>query len=107
MTQQSDEVAIDAVLEVRARAIRFKDADATISCYGLEPVRYDLAPPLATMGAQARDRGNLIAWFDTWRGPIHYDLSSFSIAVCGDLGFAYGFVGIGGATQAGAAWPQL
>jgi PhnB protein len=99
MTQQSDEVAIGAALEVRARAIRAKDADATISCYGPEPVRYDLAPPLATVGGQARDRGDLIAWFDTWRGPIRYDLSNFSIAVGGDLGFAYGFVEIGGAKQ--------
>ncbi len=99
MTQQSDDVAIRAVLKGRARAIRSKDADATISCYGPEPVRYDLTPPLATVGGHARDRSALIGWFDSWRGPIHYDLSNFSVSACGDLAFAYGFVELGGTKQ--------
>lgn len=101
MTQDSDEVTIRALLEAQAQAIRTKDVDGTLSPYGPDLVRYDLAPPLATRGAEALDRTHLIAWFDTWRGSIRYDLEDLSITASGDLAFMHGFVRIGGTKQDG------
>jgi ketosteroid isomerase-like protein len=101
MTQDSDEVVIRALLEAQAQAIRTKEVDGTLSAYAPELVRYDLAPPLATTGAEALDRTSLIAWFDTWRGPIRYHLQNFSITASSDIGFAHGFVQIGGTKQDG------
>jgi ketosteroid isomerase-like protein len=48
MTQDSDEIAIRALLDAQAQAIRSKEVDATLSPYGPDLVRFDLAPPLAT-----------------------------------------------------------
>src|SRR5688500_5061231 len=62
MTQDSNEVAIRALLEAQAQAIQTKEVDGTLSPYGPDLVRYDLAPPLAPTGAEALDRHNLIAW---------------------------------------------
>jgi ketosteroid isomerase-like protein len=101
MTQDSDEIAIRALLDAQAQAIRSKEVDGTLSPYGPDLVRYDLAPPLATTGAEALDRHSLIAWFDTWRGPIHYDLKDLSITASGDIAFVHGFVRIGGTKQDG------
>lgn len=101
MTQSSDEAAIGALLQARAQAIHEKNADAALAPYAADMVRFDLAPPLATRGAQAVDRANLTGWFDTWRGPIHYELADFEITAEGNLGFAYGFVRIGGTKHEG------
>jgi PhnB protein len=84
------------LLEEFAQAVRIKDADAALAHSAPDIVRYDLAPPLATTGAAALDRGNLIAWFDTWRGPIRYELRDLAVTVSGDLAFAHGFLRIGG-----------
>lgn len=97
MTHNADEAAIGTLLEARAQAIRSKDPGVAFSAYGPEVVRYDLAPPLATSGTGGRDRDRLIAWFETWRGSIRYELRDFAIAAAGDLAFAHGFVSIGGA----------
>ena len=101
MTQYSDEAAIRTLLEGRARAIRAKNADAALSHYASEFVRHDLAPPLATIGGTARDRDRLIAWFETWHGPIRYEFRDFSITAAGDLAFCHGLVRIGGTKKDG------
>jgi ketosteroid isomerase-like protein len=101
MAQDSDEAVIRALLETQAQAIRTKDTDATLSPYVPELIRYDLAPPLATTGPEALDRNNLVAWFDTWRGPIRYDLKHFSITASDDIAFGHGLVRIGGTKQDG------
>ena len=103
MTRQSDETAIRALLEAQAQAIRSKEAAQALAPYAPGLVRFDLAPPLASSGADALDRNELIAWFDTWRGPIGYELKDFSITASGDIAFAHGFVRIGGTKQDGQA----
>lgn len=96
MTRTDDEAAIRALLAGRAQAIRNKDAGAALAHCAPDLVRYDLAPPLATTGAAALDGSSLTAWFDTWRGPIRYELRDFAITPSGDVAFGHGFVRIGG-----------
>jgi ketosteroid isomerase-like protein len=109
MTQDTERAAIASLLERHAQAIRAKDADAALSVYASELVRYDLAPLLARAGADALDRDIVTAWFDTWRGPIRYELRDFAISVSGDMAFGHGLVRIGGTkheSYAGDVWTR-
>jgi ketosteroid isomerase-like protein len=103
MTQDTEQAAIASLLERHAQAIRDKNADAALSFYASELVRYDLAPPLARAGADALDRNTLTAWFDTWRGPIRYERRDFAISVSGDMALGHGLLSIGGTKHEGYA----
>ena len=102
MTKAGDEDLIRALITNQARAIRLKDAEATLAVYAPNLVRYDLAPPLATIGPRAIDRADLQAWFDTWKGLIDIDQRDFAIAVSGDLAICHGFLRISGIKTDGA-----
>jgi len=73
------------------------------SCVSEDPVVYSLAPPLV-----ATDDGGagLQAWFDTWSGPIGYDLPELKIVTCGDVGFAHGLAHMTG-TKTDGETPDL
>src|SRR5215813_9786966 len=101
MTQAADEAAITSLLEARAQAVRAKDPEAALSPCAPDFLCYDLAPPLARAGAAALDRRGLTAWFDTWRGPIRYDLRNLAITVSGDIAFGHGLLRIGGTKKDG------
>lgn len=96
MTDHNEITSIGDLIEGRNAAIRSKDADLTLSFYDPEVVLFDLAPPLATAGAQALNRADLQGWFDTWNGPIQYELRDFQFRTAGDLALAYGLVCLGG-----------
>jgi PhnB protein len=91
-----DEALIRNLLDKRAAAIRAKDVAATLSPWSLEIVNYDLAPPLQYVGAEARDPKVLKDWFDSWQGPIGYDLHDFSVTAGEDLAYCYGLVHMSG-----------
>jgi hypothetical protein len=55
----------------------------------------------STLNSYRGDSTNLIAWFDTWHGPIRYHLEEFLITASGDLAFVHGFVRIGGTKHDG------
>jgi PhnB protein len=109
-SRDTQDTPIRAVLEARAAAIRQKNVEAALAPYARDIVRFDLAPPLARSGGEALDPHLLAAWFDTWRGSLRYELRDISITSAGDIGFAYGFVRIGGTKQDGQAqdvWARL
>lgn len=83
----ADEVAIRCVIDAWTQGLHDKDAKGVAACLANDLVVYSLAPPLV-----ATDDGGagLQAWFDTWSGPIGYDLPDLTIAVSGDLAFAHG-----------------
>jgi PhnB protein len=96
MTRQTsiapDEALIRNLLERRAAAIRAKDVAATLAPLAPEVVNYDLAPPLQYVGADAHNADGLRGWFDSWKGPIGYDLQDFRITAVEDLAYGYGLV---------------
>jgi ketosteroid isomerase-like protein len=102
----SDQQLIGALLEARVRAIRSKDARAALVDCAPDFVCYDLAPPLARVGAAALDRDHLNAWFDTWDGPIGYEQRDASITTGGGLAFVHGFLRISG-TKTDGSTPDL
>jgi ketosteroid isomerase-like protein len=103
MTIESNETPIRALLHARASAIHAKNAGAALAPYAPGIVKFDLAPPLATIGPRALDLPNIEDWFATWRGPIGYDLYDLRITVSHDLAFCTGFVRISGTKTDGAS----
>ena len=100
MTKQtsiaSSEALIRNLLEKRAAAVRAKDVAATLSPWIPEVVNYDLAPPLQYVCAEAHNADGLKDWFDSWKGPIGYDLHDFSITSVEDLAYGCGLVHMSG-----------
>lgn len=87
MTQ--DEAAIRALLDRYAAAIRDRDAAATVACLAEDVVAYEFAPPLAQRGADARSERAIQRWFDTWAGPIDFEVRGLDVRCAGDLAYAF------------------
>jgi len=98
----AEEVAIRCVIDAWTKGLHDKDAKAVASCLIDDPVVYSLAPPLV-----ATDEGEGIqAWFDTWSGPIGYDLPDLEIAAAADVAFAHGLAHMTG-TKTDGETPDL
>jgi PhnB protein len=84
MSSKTEEAAIRAVVEDWASALRAKNG-ARVKSHGVaEMVHYSMAPPLVSDGAGSND---LQAWFDTWQGPIGYEIRDLEITAGGDVAF--------------------
>jgi len=98
MTDAAEEVAIRCLIDAWTRAIHAKDADGVADQEAEDLVAFALPPPLAVTGSNGE---GLQAWFDTWSGPIGYDLPHLNIAVAGDVAFGYGLAHMTGAKTDG------
>jgi len=97
-TGTTDEDQIQAVLADRAAAMRERDAERFVAHYAPQIVKFDLAPPLASAGPQARDAEALRAWFAAQpSGPIGYEIRDLTITACGDVAFCHSLNQVGGA----------
>jgi PhnB protein len=67
----ADEAEVRRVIEDWAEAFRAKDIDRLWSHYTPDVLTFDLAPPLRH-GPEMRKE--LEKWFQTWRGPIGYEV---------------------------------
>ncbi len=85
-----DEQDILALIRSQEEANRASDAKAVIAPLAEDAVVFDLPPPLAYVGADARHAQGLEAWFDSWRGPVSVELADPQIWVDGDLAVAFG-----------------
>jgi ketosteroid isomerase-like protein len=78
------------MIDARNDAIRAGDAARALAPLAVDATAYELQPPLAYQGEAARDREGMEAWFETWDGPVAIEMPDPTIAVDGDLAFAYG-----------------
>ena len=85
-----DENLILEMIDARNDAIRSGDAERALEPLARDVTAYELQPPLAFEGAAARDLDGLEAWLETWDGPVAIEMPDPTIAVDGDLAFAYG-----------------
>jgi ketosteroid isomerase-like protein len=85
-----DVTTIRELIDARNEAIEKGDAERALGPVAENVTSYDLQPPLAYEGAAARDREGLEEWLATWDGPVAIETQDPTIAVDGDLGFAYG-----------------
>jgi len=65
---------IRALLNDRAAAITARDAHRAVANYAPGVVSFSLAPPLRYAGDAVRDPAGMESWFQTWDGPIGYDI---------------------------------
>lgn len=96
--KSDDETAIRALIEKQARGIREKDTERALGAFSDTAMIYDLAPPLS----HALSRADTQAWFDTWRGPIGYELRDLEVAANDGIAFCHGFARLQGTKVDGA-----
>jgi PhnB protein len=97
-TLARNDAAIRSLVEARSRALSAKDPEAVADCQTPDIVCYTLAPPLADDGGIA----GLDAWFDTWDGPLGFEMRDLTIAAGEDVAFAHGLVRMTGRKHGGA-----
>jgi len=86
------EAAIKQAIKDRDAALTAKDVAAVMKSGAPGFVSYSLAPPLKNKSGKA----GLQAWFDTWDGPIGYEMRDLKITAGGDVAFAHGLVRMSG-----------
>jgi ketosteroid isomerase-like protein len=98
---RNDEHQIRGVLTEFTAAIRERDADAVIALLADDAVKFDLAPPLRTGPKETHDPAPLEQWFATWESPIVSEPTDLTIAVGGDIAYAYGLQHMTGKKKGG------
>ena len=88
-TNTNEEGAIRAVIETWASAMRAKDADAVVSQYAADNVKFILAPPLQYTKDHPFDKNGLEKWFSTFQGPIDYENRDLHITAGNDVAFCH------------------
>jgi ketosteroid isomerase-like protein len=77
---------ISAVVDAWAEGLRRKDVEAVAKHFIGDPVGFYLAPPLVA----DEDLGtNMREWFDTFDGPLGYEIRDLTIHASGDVGWAH------------------
>jgi ketosteroid isomerase-like protein len=89
-TASTDEGQIRAVIADRAAAMRDRDAERFVARYAPEIVKFDLTPPLALTGPEARDAETLRSWLASHPGgPVDYEIRDLTVTVGGDVAFCH------------------
>jgi uncharacterized protein (TIGR02246 family) len=83
-----DEPQIRQLIDGWAKALRAKDIKGIMSNYVPEILVFDIAPPLLYKGADAY-RKNYEAWFESWQGPIGYEIRDLSITAGDGVAFSH------------------
>ena len=79
-----------SVVRAQEDAMAKGDARATIDAMDAAVVIFDLPPPLAYRGEQARDIEGIDAWFATWRDGVTVHMADPQFMIDGDLAVAFG-----------------
>ncbi len=85
-----DEQQILALLCDQEAAHARGDAAGVVRPLADDVVSYDLPPPLAYRGADARDTGGLDQWFATWEDGVTVELAEPTVLIDGDLAVVFG-----------------
>jgi uncharacterized protein (TIGR02246 family) len=80
---------IREVIMAAEAAMKDGDAKRLIERYTADVVKYDLAPPLGRRGEAARNVAAQQAWFDTFDGPVDFQVTELEIEASGDLAWAH------------------
>ena len=80
---------IEQIIAERAAAMRDKDAERVVAAYAPEVVRFDLAPPLSSAGAEVTDPEGIRSWFSGFVGPLGYDVTDLVVTAGADVAFCH------------------
>jgi PhnB protein len=92
-TPATTQAQIRAILDEWAAALRAKNAEGVAGHHAPEFVQFSLAPPLVSTDTDAK---GLQVWFDTWQGPLAYELRDLTITAGDAIAFCYGLTRLGG-----------
>jgi ketosteroid isomerase-like protein len=81
---------IREVLDDRAAAITARDAHRVVAHCAPDVVSFGMAPPLQFVGDEVLDPAGIEGWFQTWDGPIGYDIGTPVIEAGDDVAFCHG-----------------
>jgi PhnB protein len=95
-TESTVQEQIRALLQDRAAAITAKDARQAVASYAPEVVSFILAPPLRYAGDEVCDPAGMSSWFETWDGPIGYDIGEPVIEARDGVAFCHGLTHLTG-----------
>ena len=83
-----DEARIRKLINDRAKAVRAKDINGSVTSYAQDIVSFDVVNPLQKIGLDAcRQRAE--AWFSSFEGPIGYEICDLSITTGDDVAFCH------------------
>lgn len=97
-TTGSHEEEIRAVIEDWTAALRAKNPHGVVRHQAPRFVLFSLAPPLVSAET---DTSGLEAWFDTWEGPLGYELRDLEITAGDDTAFCHGLAQLTGTKVGG------
>ena len=97
-----DRDTVLTILEQGFAAIAAGDAERAVVGLAPDVVSYDLQPPLAFTGDDARDPDGLRDWFATWEAPPRIALSAPRVEIEGPLAVVYGLANMQGRKTDGA-----
>jgi uncharacterized protein (TIGR02246 family) len=100
MTDGTEEAAIRALIEDRARAIRAGDVAGALSAHAPDVVSFDVIDPLQYIGRDAIAR-RLEAWLSSFAGPVGFETAELAVAAGGDVAFCHGLNHVYAATADG------
>jgi ketosteroid isomerase-like protein len=90
MNSNAEIDTLKKVVDARGTALANANVDAVVEPLARDAVVYDLQPPLASVGAAARDVDGLRSWLKTWESPPRVELRDPQILLDGDLAVVYG-----------------
>jgi uncharacterized protein (TIGR02246 family) len=82
-----DEVEIRELIAERVAAMKARDAERLLSRVAPDVVKFDLAPPLQRIGADARNADGLRRWFSGFDGAIDFEVRDLSVTAADDLAY--------------------
>jgi len=106
--QRDPENEVRSLVAAYANAMQAQDAGAVVAFYDPAPVRFDIAAPLVTTGADALDEDGLADWLAGWTGPLAFDLRDLVVCAGDDLAYCHALIRFAGTRQevAHALWAR-
>jgi len=98
MTKHDDRAQIRSVIDDWAAGLRTKDAKRVIGHGADDLVHFSLAPPLV---ADENGPYGLQKWFDTWDGPLGYQVSDLDIISGDGVAFSHSLNHLSGTKKSG------
>jgi PhnB protein len=97
----TDEARIRKLRDDLTAAIRAKDADGLISHFAAESVMFVLSPPLQFKADEGPGKEGIKQWFDTFQGPIGYEVRDLKITTGDTVAFCHSLNRISGDRSGG------
>jgi ketosteroid isomerase-like protein len=95
-----DDADVRQRIGMLAQSIRAMDLEGVMSNYAPDIVSFDVQPPLRQVGAAGK-RKNWVEAFAVFQPPLDYEIRDLTIAVSGDVAFAYSINRLSGSLSDG------